>query len=46
MESTKAQAEPLNAWVKTNLGFVIMLTHMPCSQVKSTKPWIQNLGKI
>lgn len=38
MESTKAQAELLNARIKTNLGFVIMLTHMLCSQVKSTKP--------
>ena len=46
MESTKAQAELLNAWIKTNLGFVIMRTHMVCSQVKSTKPWIENLGKI
>lgn len=46
MESTKAQAELLNAWIKANLGFVIILTHMVCSQVKSTKPWIENLGKI
>jgi len=38
MESTKAQAELLNAWIKTNLGFMIMLTHMLCSQVKLTKP--------
>ena len=27
MESTKAQAELLNARIKTNLGFVIMRTH-------------------
>lgn len=46
MESTKAQAELLNAWIKANLGFVIMRTHTLCSQVRSTKPWIQNLGKI
>ena len=46
METTKAQAELLNAWIKTKLGFVIMLTNMLCSQVKSTKPWIQSLEKI